>query len=227
MSAARPGDILRRKVDLAAPLLARATEAFWSNPRLPELFPGFLVAIHGSVRATVPLMEAAIRVVQQSCETDPIGALLAEYFPKHIVDERDHENWLLDDLEAVGLDRRSVLQRVPNRTIASMVGAQYYWIFHAHPVALLGFFAVLEGHPPTVDHLRTVQRRTGLPAEAFRMLTYHAQVDREHADDLYALLDRLPLSDRHTELVGVSALHTMAMLKTFFEGLVGADSHRG
>jgi hypothetical protein len=172
-------------------------------------------------------MEAARQVVQRSRETDPISALLAEYFPKHIIEEKEHEDWLLDDLAALGLDRRSVLERVPNRIIASMVGAQYYWISHAHPVALLGFFAVLEGHPPTADHLRAVQRRTGLPADAFRMLTYHAEVDKEHADDLYALLDRLPLSDRQTELVGVSALHTIAMLQAFFEGLVGADSRGG
>jgi hypothetical protein len=172
-------------------------------------------------------MEAAADVALRHRQIDPTSALLAGYFPKHMVEERDHELWLLDDLAALGIDKRRVLDRVPNRAIASMVGAQYYWIFHAHPVALLGFFAVLEGHPPTIEHLRTVQRRTGLPAEAFRMLTYHADVDQEHAEELYALLDRLPLSDWHTELVGVSALHTIAMLKMFFEGLVASEAVRG
>jgi len=219
MSAAAPGEGLRRKIRLAAPLVAPSAEAFWAHPQLRELFPQFLMAIHGSVSSTVPLMEAAIRETEHR-QTDPVCAQLAGYFPKHMAEESEHEEWLLRDLEAIGIKRVEVLARLPNRAIAGMVGAQYYWILHAHPVALLGFFAVLEGHPPEVEHLLDVERRTALPAEAFRMLTYHAEVDQAHADELFALLDRLPLDVSHVELIGMSAFHTLAMLKVFFESLI-------
>ena len=219
MSGAAPGESLRRKIRLAAPLVAPAAEAFWAHPRLRELFPQFLVAIHGSVSATIPLMEAAIRATKHH-PSDPICAHLAGYFPKHIAEESEHDEWLLQDLEAIGVNRGDVLARLPNRAIAGMVGAQYYWIRHVHPVALLGFFAVLEGHPPDVEHLLDVERRTALPAEAFRMLKYHAEVDPGHADELFVLLDRLPLGAFHVKLIGMSALHTLAMLKIFFESLI-------
>lgn len=212
-------ELLRRKIELAGRLLAPSANALWNHPRLANIFPEFLLAIHGSVRATIPLMEAAIAIAGRKGDADPICAELTRYFSQHIAEERGHEEWLLQDLEAIGIDRRDVFARVPNRFIAGIAGAQYYWIFHAHPVALLGFFAVLEGNPPVVDDLAVIQHQTGLPPDAFRMLKYHAEVDKAHADDLYSLLDSLPLRVFHTELLGVSALHTVGMLQLFFESL--------
>jgi hypothetical protein len=220
MGSLRHGQLLKRKIALAGPLLQPVTSEFWDHHRLSDLFPEFLVAIHGSVRATLPLMEAATRIAKRDRHTDAICDALCEYFPQHIDEERDHEEWLLQDLEVLGLGREEVLGRLPLPAIAAMVGAQYYWIFHVHPVALLGFFAVLEGHPPTIDHLDEIERRTGLPSDAFRMLRHHAELDVMHADELFSRLDDLPLSPRLVELVGTSALHTIAALATFFNDLM-------
>jgi hypothetical protein len=195
MGSLRHGQLLKRKIALAGPLLQPVTSEFWDHHRLSDLFPEFLVAIHGSVRATLPLMEAATRIAKRDRHTDAICDALCEYFPQHI-------------------------GRLPLPAIAAMVGAQYYWIFHVHPVALLGFFAVLEGHPPTIDHLDEIERRTGLPSDAFRMLRHHAELDVMHADELFSRLDDLPLSPRLVELVGTSALHTIAALATFFNDLM-------
>jgi heme oxygenase-like protein len=213
------GGLLKQKIGFGAACLASASDAFWEHPRLAAMFPEFLIAIHGSVRATIPLMETAGAIAARAQPADAVCACLADYFSTHIAEERDHEDWLLSDLEAIGIARRDVLARIPPPAIAGMVGAQYYWIRHAHPVSLLGFFAVLEGHPPALDHLLRVEARTGLPPEAFRMLRHHATADQQHAADLFALLDRLPLSPFHVELLGTSALHTIAMLQLFFTGL--------
>ena len=214
----RAGENLKRKIALAASLVAPAAEAFWTHRQMRALFPQFLVAIYGSVRATIPLMKNAM-IEAERHGTDPVCAELLEYFRRHIAEELNHDEWLLNDLEVLGVSRLEVRSRLPNRAIAAMVGAQYYWIMHVHPVALLGFFAVLEGHPPEVDQLCEIERRTGLPTDAFRMLKYHAEVDQTHADELYTLLDRLPLEQSQVELVDMSALNTLAMLKIFFESL--------
>jgi len=218
------GGVLKRKIALGAACLASAADAFWDHPQLRERFPRFLAAIHGSVRATIPLMEAARAAAEPARAADPVCASLADYFARHIEEERDHEEWLLGDLEAVGIARRDVLATIAPPAIAAMVGAQYYWIRHAHPVSLLGLFAVLEGHPPQIDHLARIEASTGLPADAFRMLRRHAIADVEHAADLFALIDGLPLTPFHLELLGTSALHTIAMLQLFFEGLTTRDS---
>jgi len=44
---------------------------------------------------------------------------------------------------------------------SARVGAQYYWIHHFHPVALLGYIAVLEGRPPSPTLVEELIERTG------------------------------------------------------------------
>jgi hypothetical protein len=52
------------------------------------------------------------------------------------------------------------------------------------------------------------------------MLRHHAELDSDHATELFALVDALPLSDHHHELLGVSALHTLSTAQLLFDGLV-------
>lgn len=220
--AAAHGTLLRRKIRLAGSLVDAPVRRFWEHEKLTDLFPRFLLTIHGSVRATVPLMNAALSVLSTCPPDDAARPMLTAYLEQHVVEEADHEEWLLQDLEVLGFRRSDVLDRVSPPAIASLVGAQYYWVHHAHPVALLGFFAVLEGHPPTIEHLDQVQRRTGLPSDAFRMLRQHAELDQHHAEELFDLLDRLPLSPRQVMQLGVSAFHTLDALAAMFEGLVAS-----
>src|SRR5439155_27197650 len=94
---------------------------------------------------------------------------------------------------------------------AALIGAQYYWIFHRHPVALLGFLELEAFHPdgPTVERLIET---TGLPREGFRQLIIHSKLDVVHARDLHRLLDELPLERWHEQLIGLSALQTIGLL---------------
>ena len=81
-------------------------------------------------------------------ESDLVAKRLADYLSKHISEEQGHDEWLLEDMEVLGIERKAVLKRVPIPTATALAGTQYYWIFHVHPVALLGFLAVMEGSPP-------------------------------------------------------------------------------
>ena len=72
--------------------------------------------------------------------------------------------------------------------MASLVGSQYYWIFHTHPVALLGYIAVLEGNPAPIEFLNEVVERTGLPRAAFGSMFKHAALDLQHRNDLDEVL---------------------------------------
>jgi len=215
------GDLLRRKIQLSAPLFHRVTTRFWEHPDLASLYPRFLLAIHGSVRATVPLMVAAVEELKRRPDT-ALNRRLIAYFEEHATEESEHEEWLLQDLAVLGVNREAALGEYGIPAIAALAGAQYYWIRHAHPVALLGCFAVLEGHPPTLAHLEDAERRTGLPADAFRMLRQHAVLDVQHGVELFDLIDQLPLDSRLAGLLAVSAIQTMASLGDMFTTLVSA-----
>jgi Iron-containing redox enzyme len=217
----RESDNLRRKIGLLLPELVGAGRRLVEHPRIRELYPEYLVAMHGVIRASVPVMEAARARAEDLAHDDAVCRLLADYLTHHIPEERDHDEWLLDDLEVLGRDRPSVLRKPPSPTIAALVGSQYYWIFHYHPVAVLGYIAVLEGYPPSTALIEEFTTRTGYDAEAFRTMSKHADLDPGHAEELDEALDGLPLTREQSAAVGLSALHTVNTLVRMVDEVIG------
>lgn len=165
-------------------------------------------------------MEAARDRAEALAGTDRVAASLAQYLAQHISEERHHDDWLLDDLEELGLSRAEVWSRMPSPTIAALVGAQYYWILHHHPVAVLGFISVLEGTPPDEAQMASVIERTGLPPKAFRTIIKHARLDPHHRDDLDAALDAMPLTPDHELLITTNALEIQHLLAVSMQEII-------
>jgi hypothetical protein len=201
--------VLRVKMELARGPLHEAFTHLQEQPDLARRVPGLLLLLHQIMRASVPLMEAAWRLTRERADADPVCAGLSRYYEAHIEEERHHDLWMLEDLELLGVSRAEALARIPSPTVASMVGGQYYWLHHHHPVGLLGYIAVLEGYPPSEVLLQEVQARSGLPEAAFRTCRKHGELDPEHQRELDALLDSLPLTQAHTALLGLSSTHTL------------------
>jgi hypothetical protein len=214
------GALLWVKIGLAQRLLNTAAQRFWSSEKMPQLFPAFLLDLYSLVRCSVPLMTAACERASELAAKDPLAAKTAEYLKRHIEEEAHHDEWLLDDLVASGMERRSVLQRWPGANIASLVGAQYCWIRHAHPAALFGYLAVIEGNPPLAEHLNQIQLLTGFPRESFRCLHQHAVDDAEHLKELRTTVAELPLKAENESLIAMSAFATLAGLVRVFEDLL-------
>lgn len=118
---------------------------------------------------------------------------------------------MLADLEELGVDAAELRAGPPPPKLAELIGAQYSWILHRHPVAVLGFLELERFHPreATVERLIEI---TGLPRAGFSQLLLHAEVDVGHAAELDRLLDTLPLEPWHERLIGESALHTISLL---------------
>lgn len=165
-------------------------------------------------------MEAARAASRARADGDPVAACVSEYLDRHIPEEKDHDEWLLDDLEALDFNRAQVVQRIPSATVAAMVGSQYYWAAHVHPICIIGYLAVLEGEPASVDFLESVIVRTQLPRAAFRSFLKHALLDQHHRADLYTALDEMSLTAEHTACLGLSAMQTVYLLGISFEELL-------
>jgi len=208
--------VLRQKLALARGIL---TGRFWARPDLREIFPEFLFLTHCIIRASVPLMETAARVSRAIGSGDNVASLLADYLSHHVTEETSHDEWLLDDMEALGHKRKDVLSRVPPAAVAEMVGAQYYWLHHAHPISLLGYISVLEGDPPREDELEAAAIRTGLPHDAFRTFISHAKLDPNHKQELDDFIDSLSLTSQQQSLLAVSAITTVGGLRKVFAAL--------
>ena len=217
----RPSDRLRQKIDLATGPFRVAFNALVTDPRIAELWPRYLVSTHTVIRTTEALMQTAVGRARQLADTDPVAAGAAEYFERHIEEERGHDDWVLDDLELMGVDREDVLRRIPGPTAARVVGAQYYWILHYHPVALFGYFAVKEGFPPQPALIDGLIERTGYPRAAFHSFAAHGELDPGHIQELHEALDSLPLTREHETVVGLSAIATSELMAESVAEVIG------
>jgi hypothetical protein len=171
-------------------------------------------------------MQAAAAAYEPHVASDPLAAGIFSYLTHHIPEEMHHDDWILEDLEVLNISRSEVLPRIPPPAVAALVGAQYYWIQHYHPLALLGFIAVLEGTPPDVDYFERVADRAGIPREAFSNLLRHGRLDPRHRDDLDRALDELPLTDDHHSLLGVSSFQTIHLLTRVVEEILESARKR-
>jgi len=202
---------LRGKLELVLPPMLATGRRLMSHPGLRGIYPEYLIMTHTIIRASVPLMENALSVAQ-ALPNDRVAVLLADYLEHHILEEQGHDDWLLDDLEFIGVPREQVLRRVPSPTVAALVGSQYYWMQHVHPVGLLGYIAMFECYPPMREDIDRVQAVTGYGPDAFRTMLLHADLDTNHGKDLDDLLDSLPLTERQRTIMGVSALSSVALM---------------
>lgn len=197
----------------------------WSHPRIGELVVPFLVLMHQVIRASVPLMKAASSVAAKAAG-DPLNKLLHEYLEVHIEEEKNHDLWLMEDLESAGLARSDVLALTPSTSVAAMAGSQYYWIHHHHPVALLGYIRLLEGNPPSVEHVERLQAQSGLPESTFRTYRMHGELDPHHLDEFDEMLDGLPLTQAQIKLLGTSASFSADMLANAVSEIMSASEQQ-
>ena len=211
--------VLRRKIALALPPLVAAQRRLDQYPNPAAAWIAFLGVLYGSLRASVPLLETARDRARELSAADPLAAGLVDYLRRHAEEERGHDEWLLQDLQSVGVASAELLGRPPSGAVAALVGAQYYWVLHYHPVSILGYLMVIEGNPPNRRGLQDFQSRSGLPPSAFRTMLEHADLDIGHAAELDDLLDRLPLSPSHNEALGLSAISTVAGLTRLLKDL--------
>jgi hypothetical protein len=211
---------LRRKIELVIEPLAVACTTLFNHPRVAELLPEYFVRTHSIIRATEQLMETAAERGRVFAATDPVARGVARYLTRHVEEERDHDDWLLDDLELLGVDRSAVLARLPSPTVASLVGSQYYWVLHYHPVAVLGYISLMEGYPPTPELIERLIAATGHPREAFRTFAEHGELDPHHRDELDEAIDSLPLTREQEALLGLSAISSVELLARSIEEVV-------
>lgn len=187
-------------------------DQFWKHAHLGQLVTPFLVQKHQIIRASVPLMETASIRAAESAKTDALSRSIHQYLEVHIDEERHHDEWILEDLESVGIKHEQVLALAPSATIASMVGAQYYWINHHHPVALLGYIRIMESDPPSTAQVERLKEVSGLPDSVFRTCRLHGELDPNHLQEFDDMLDALPLTTAHAQLAGTSATFTAHLL---------------
>ena len=124
---------------------------------------------------------------------------LKEYYVKHYEEEKQHEQWLREDLEGY---------EIPTNSLAvAIAGSQYYLIRHKHPACLLGYMLCLED-PIDSKHAEAMK----VHGKLARTFMIHAHEDKAHLSELIALINEFP--ELHDE-IEFSALHTANLLSAY------------
>jgi hypothetical protein len=219
--AIRNSEIIRAKIRLFGGRLGHAAHSFWSHSQFPKIYREYIYQSHSIIPASVPLMQAAEKACRlREHAGDPALEGFGNYLRRHIPEETGHHEWIVNDGVALGLDREAILRRLPKESATQLVGVQYYWIHHYSPIALAGFIATMEGNPPPAEFFEDVARRHSLSLKCFSSFLYHAKIDPQHTRDLDDVLDALPLTAAHLELIGISSLRTIRMMTGIMEDIV-------
>lgn len=147
----------------------------------------FLAEAYHHVRHTVPLLAACKARLPQHL------AWLAPALDEYIVEERGHDQWILDDIAASGGDAAAVRAGAPQPATELMVAYAYDTIARGHPLGFFGMVHVLEGTSVALalTAAERIQRALGLPDQAFTYLRSHGELDRQHTAHFAELVNRI------------------------------------
>lgn len=156
-----------------------------SAPIIEDVFNGnfdihtyiaFLNQAYHHVQHTAPLLGAASQHLTE--QQGWMNKTMQEY----IEEERGHEAWILDDIEACGFSREEYANAAAPYASEVMVAYLYDYVTRVNALGIFGMVLVLEGTSsslaPAVGAL--VQKQLNLPDNAMTYLTTHGELDQDH-----------------------------------------------
>jgi pyrroloquinoline quinone (PQQ) biosynthesis protein C len=167
------------------------------NGASKDLYLDFLGQAFHHVKCTASLL--ALAAARCGVEDRLYQAALFEY----IEEERGHEEWILEDIGALGGDPEVVRHRAPRFPCKVMIGHAYYVVDHVSPYALLGMIHVLEGMAMALAGRAVAALRASVVPSAggggFKYLTTHSDLDVKHSEMFEKLVNGM--DRRHLPLV--------------------------
>lgn len=147
----------------------------------------FLTEAYHHVKHTVPLLMAAGARLPEDKEW------LREAVAEYISEEVGHQEWILNDLAACGVDKESVRHGRPALATELMVAYAWDTIQRGNPLGFFGMVHVLEGTSIAIADRAAdaIADATGLPRKAFTYLRSHGGLDVEHVKFFKSLMDRI------------------------------------
>ena len=168
---------------LSIPVLHAAAKGEISK----DLYQEFLVQAYHHVKFTTPLLMACGSLLPERLEW------LREAVGEYIEEEMGHQEWILNDISAMGGDSEGVRHGDPSIATELMVSYAWDTIRRINPVGFFGMVLVLEGTSVQLatQSAEAIQNATGLPDEAFSYLTSHGSLDIKHVSFYEELMNRL------------------------------------
>jgi len=141
---------------------------------------------------------------------------------ERIEEEKGHETWVLEDIEAVGGDVAAAKASPPSAPVQAMIAFNYYGAERVHPCSVLGMLYMLEvvssvyGGRVSDSIARALGR--SVDAGGFKFLTSHATMDVDHMAKLNRLVKTIGDPQAQDAIVNSTQVNFYQFGRMFGEG---------
>ena len=111
---------------------------------------------------------------------------------EHMNEEKGHEEWVMNDLEVVGVTPQKTRAYAPSVHMLALNGYNYWAADRRHPLSVLGMLYALEVIASVYGGPMTAAIKESLLLEGDRGITFinsHATLDAQHMADLRVILN--------------------------------------
>jgi pyrroloquinoline quinone (PQQ) biosynthesis protein C len=146
---------------------------------------------------------------------------------ERIEEEKGHEDWVLEDVGAIGGDVRRTRELAPSAPVQAMIAFNYYSAERVHPCSVLGMLYVLEvvasvyGGRVADSIARSIGR--SVDGGGFKFLSSHATMDVDHLAKLNRLLKTIGDPVAQTAIINSTCVNFHQFTQLFAAG--GFASH--
>ena len=140
------------------------------------------------------------------------------YLYDHMHEESGHEQWVMNDLEAVGVGRSDVLAYQPSVHTLALNGYNYWNADRRHPCAVLGMMYALEVIASVYGGTFSSAIRESLLLEGERGVSFissHATMDMDHMVTLRKLLNTVDDEAARAAIVESTLLNFYHITRVF------------
>ncbi len=156
-----------------------------------QTYQSFLIEAYHHVKHTVPLLMACGSRLPERLEW------LREAIVHYIEEEVGHQEWILNDLQNLGVDKEQIRNGKPGLATELMVSYAYDTIARGNPVSLFGMVYTLEKTSSTIATYAAEKIVTALdlPANAMSYMVSHGSLDVVHMQEFEQLMNQLEEAD--------------------------------
>ena len=141
---------------------------------------------------------------------------------ERIEEEKGHDSWVLEDIEALGGDVRAVRETPPSPPAQAMIAFNYYASDRVHPCSVLGMLYMLEVVSSVYGGRvsDSIAQALGRNVEdgGFKFLSSHATMDLDHMAKLNRLVKTIDDAGAQNAIVNATRVNFHQFGQLFREG---------
>jgi pyrroloquinoline quinone (PQQ) biosynthesis protein C len=168
-----------------------------------EEYLDFLGRTYHYVKETQHQLMGGSRALRE--KTDAVHVALRKEFDHHAHEETGHEQWVLDDIRAIGGDVEAAIRTEPCLAVRLYVASGQITLASQRPLGILGVGYVLEGISEKLGTRMAVNlvERSGIPniAKAVSFLASHGDADVGHVAEARSRLRSIDDEDNQEAIL--------------------------